>query len=203
MRVSQEQFRSLSLEVHGILSDVPLHDVTAVDLPGGGAGRTISDVRSLMARENLRAANPIVRVLFALRALLGRLFGWDSDRHTRQGTSYIHRLNNDIQRRSVLAPGAAEGTFRLLYVLDRESLVEMHNATVHAFLSSVLVETPSGYRLYWAVYVKPVSRLTPLYMALIEPFRRFIVYPAIFRRIRRAWEERYIRPLDSRASKAV
>jgi len=25
-----------------------------------------------------------------------------------------------------------------------------------------------------AVYVKPVTRLTPLYMALIDPFRRFI-----------------------------
>jgi hypothetical protein len=36
MRVPREQFRRLSLEVHGILSDVPLHDVTAVDLPGGG-----------------------------------------------------------------------------------------------------------------------------------------------------------------------
>ena len=80
MRVPREQFRSLSLEVHGILSDVPLHDVTAVDLPGGGAGRTIADVRALMARENLRAANPIVRGIFALRALLGRLFGWDAER---------------------------------------------------------------------------------------------------------------------------
>jgi len=29
-----------------------------------------------------------------------------------------------------------------------------------------------------AVYVKPVTRLTPLYVALIDPFRRFIVYPA-------------------------
>ena len=81
MRVPRQQFRSLSLEVHGILSDVPLHDVTVVDLPGGGAGRTIADVRALLARENVRAATPIVRGLFALRALLGRLFGWDSDRH--------------------------------------------------------------------------------------------------------------------------
>jgi hypothetical protein len=200
MRVPREQFRGLNLEVHAILSDVPLHDVTAVDLPGGGAGRTIADVRALMARENLRAANPVVRVLFALRALLGRLFGWDSDIQTRQGTSYVHRLNSDIKRRSVIAPGSADGSFRLLYVLERESLTEVQNATVHAFLSSVLAETPSGYRLYWAVYVKPVSRLTPLYMALIEPFRRFIVYPAIFRRIRRAWEERYTHSLDPRAS---
>jgi hypothetical protein len=62
MRVSREQFRRLSLEVHGILRDVPLHDVTAVDLPGGGAGRTMADVRALMARENVRAANGIVKL---------------------------------------------------------------------------------------------------------------------------------------------
>jgi hypothetical protein len=65
MRVPREQFRSLSLAVHGIFSEVPLHAVTAVDLPGRGAGCTIADMRSLMARENLRAANPIVRGLFA------------------------------------------------------------------------------------------------------------------------------------------
>src|SRR2546425_8864317 len=41
------------------------------------------------------------------------------------------------------------------------------------------------------VYVKPVTRLTPLYMALIDPFRRFIVYPAIGRRIQRDWLRAY------------
>src|SRR5262249_16669246 len=149
----RQQFRSLSLEVHGILSDVPLHDVTAVDLPGGGAGRTISDVRSLMAREHLQAANPIVRGLFALRALIGWLFGWDAARHAHTATSYIHRLSSDITRRSALPPGARDGPFRVLYVLERESLAEVRYATVHAFLASVLTATPCGYRLYWAVYV--------------------------------------------------
>ena len=146
---------------------------------------------------------PLVRGLFALRALLGRLFGWDAARHTHPETSSIHRLSSDITRRSALPPGAPDGPFRVLYVLERESLAEVRNATVHAFLASVLTETACGYRLYWAVYVQPVTRLTPLYMALIEPFRRYIVYPAIFRRIRRAWEERYPRPLDLRASGTV
>ena len=203
MRVPREQFRSLSLEVHGLLSDVPLHDVTVVDLPGGGAGRTLADVRALLAREHVRAVNPLVRGLFALRALLGRLFGWDADMYMHQETSSLHRLSSDITRRSALPPGTLDGPFRVLYVLERESLVEVRNATVHAFLASVLTETPGGYRLYWAVYVQPVSRLTPLYMALIEPFRRRIVYPAIFRRVRRAWEERYTHPLDPRASGTV
>lgn len=194
MRVPREEFQRLSLEVHGILSDVPLHDVWAIDLPGGGAGRTISDVRSLIAGENLRAVNPVVRALFALRARVGGLFGWDSDIHTihqHQNMSYIHRLSRDIKRRSTLAPGLPDGRFHLLYVLERESLAELRNATVHALLASALTETRVGYRLYWGVYVQPVSRLTPLYMLLIDPFRRFIVYPAVLGRIRRAWQERY------------
>jgi hypothetical protein len=194
MRVPRKEFRSLGLEVHGILSDVPLHDVSAIDLPGGGAGRTISDVRSLIAGENLRALNPAVRILVALRVRVGRVFGWDSDIHTihkHQDTSYIHRLRGDLKRRSALAPGSPDGRLQLLYVLERESLAEFRNATVHALFALALTETLVGYRLYWGVYVQPVARLTPLYMALIDPFRRFIVYPAVLRRIRRAWVERY------------
>jgi Protein of unknown function (DUF2867) len=112
MRVPREQFQSLSLEVHGILSDVPLHDVTAVDLPGGGTGRTISDVRALLARENVRAANPIVRGLFALRALLGRLFGWDPDMHTHPETSSIHRLSSWSFHET---RGSCRQTLRVIY----------------------------------------------------------------------------------------
>ena len=193
MRVPRDEFRSLGLEVHGILSDVPLHDVSAIDLPGGGAGRTISDVRSLLAGVNLRAANPAVCALVALRTRVGRLCGWDSDIHT------IHRH----QDTSALAPGSPDGRFHLLYVLERESLAEFRNATVHALFAFALTETLAGYRLYLGVYVQPVSRLTALYMALIDPFRRFIVYPAVLRKIRRAWEERYPRPLDPHASTAV
>ncbi len=206
VRVPREEFRKLDLVVHGILRDVPLHDVSAIDLPGGGAGRTLSDVRSLMADANLRAANPAVRVLVALRVRAGRLFGWDSHIHTihkHQEASYIHRLSDDVRQRSALAPGSPDGRLQLLYLLERESLGEFRNATVHALFAIALTEAPGGYRLYWAVYVHRVSRFTPLYMALIDPFRRFIVYPAVLRRIRRAWEERYPRPPDPRESAAV
>jgi hypothetical protein len=91
----------------------------------------------------------------------------------------------------VVQPGTIEGGFRLLYLVEQESLAEIRNATVHAFLCAALRARPGGYRLYWAVYVKPSSWLTPVYMALIEPFRRFIVYPAMLGRVRRAWTARY------------
>ena len=42
MRVAPEVYRRLPLEVHALLADVPLQDVSAVDLPGGGPGRTVA-----------------------------------------------------------------------------------------------------------------------------------------------------------------
>ncbi|XYH98378.1 DUF2867 domain-containing protein [Sorangium sp. So ce1128] len=68
-----------------------------------------------------------------------------------------------------------------------EAVSEIRNATVHAFSCMAIRPTAEGQRLYWAVYVKPVSRWTSAYMALIEPFRRFIVYPSMLRQLRDAW----------------
>ena len=197
MRVPRDQFRALDLEVHAVLADAPLRDVTVVDLPGGGSMRGMADVRALLTPERLVSANVLVRGLFALRRLLGRLFGWDSSQRVDPRLSYVHRLSETLKARSAVPPGATAGLFKWLYVLERESVTEVRNATVHAFMCWALEETASGYRLYLAVYVKPVSWLTPLYMAVIEPFRRFVVYPSIVRGIRRAWIDRYGAPARS------
>ena len=191
MRVDVGQFRRLPLEVHAILEDLPPRDVSAIDLPGGGPGRTLSDVRAPITTGDLLSASPLTRALFALRLWIGRLFGWDQPWHDPPQMSYLSRVPPALQARSVVAPGTMEGGFRLLYVVGHESLAEIRNATVHAFLCAALFERPGGYRLYWAVYVKPTSWLTSVYMALIEPFRRFIVYPAMLGRVRRAWIARY------------
>ena len=181
----------MPLEAHALLEDVPLRDVTFTDLPGGGTGRTLADVRALIPRDGLAAASPISRALFALRMWLGRLLGWDRPEHDQAEISYLPRVSEELRARSTIAPGTREGGFRVLYLLGEESLSEIRNATVHAFLCSALRAQASGYRLYFGIYVKPVSRLTNVYMALIEPFRRFLVYPAMFGRLRRAWMARY------------
>jgi hypothetical protein len=77
VRVDIAQFRALPLGVHTVLGDVSLKDVSAVDLPGGGPGRTLSDVRALIPPGQIFRANPAVRALFALRLWLGRVLGWD------------------------------------------------------------------------------------------------------------------------------
>jgi hypothetical protein len=79
----------------------------------------------------------------------------------------------------------------LLYGLERESVSEIRNATVHAFSVGALDPTAGGYTLYWAVYVRPVGRVTRVYMALIDPFRRMLVYPAILRGLHDAWVAKY------------
>jgi hypothetical protein len=191
VRTSAERFRALDLQVHRVMVGVPLHDVSVIDLPGGGPGRTLLDLRSILSSQSLNRANPVVRMLFGLRSVLGRIFRWDRPDERRPESSFLPRLTPDLRARSLAPPGSADGPFSLLYLLENESLAELQNATAHAFIASVLEPIEGGYRLYWAVYVRPVSRLTPLYMAIIAPFRRFIVYPAIFRRIRHAWQAHY------------
>ena len=188
-RVKPVDFQRLNLRCHALLSDVPLHDVWAIQLDGGGPGRSIQDARAILFGD--RPPNFAVRGLFTLRSALGRAFGWDDERHDPPSGSYVTRLAEADRSQSQVAPGTREGPFRVLYVLGEEALSELRNATVHAFLALALTPSPGGYTLYLAIYVKPVSRLTPLYMALIDPFRRLLVYPALGRHAQQRWSRTY------------
>jgi hypothetical protein len=46
------------------------------------------------------------------------------------------------------------------------------------------------YQGQMAIYVKPRGLLGKGYMALIKPFRYWIVYPALMRQIEMAWDAR-------------
>lgn len=65
------------------------------------------------------------------------------------------------------------------------------NGTAHAAALSALVETTEAYRFYFGVYVRPVNRFTPVYMALIDPFRKTIVYPSLLRNVCASWDEAF------------
>jgi len=94
-------------------------------------------------------------------------------------------------RSSSLAPaGTREGLFRVVYRFENEQLLELINRTAHAALSA-LVETANGYRFYFGVYVRSVSRFTPIYMALIDPVRKLAVYPALLRSVRARWNKTF------------
>jgi hypothetical protein len=147
-----------------------------------------------MSLRHVSEANPAVRALFELRSFLGRVFRWDSpDAALVSAESLSHRLSDEEVRRSLVEPGAldGDGPFRVVYVDRLEAVSEIRNATVHACSVVALQPRPSGYRLFWAIHVRPVGRITPFYMALIDPFRRLVVYPALLRTVLRAWRERY------------
>jgi hypothetical protein len=183
MRVSPAEYLSLRLRVHELLHGIPLYDVWAVDLPGGGAGRRVADIRAL---DSAVPPSRSVKALFGVRRLLGRAFGWDRVQ-MRPEDSLLSRLSESDRRDSEIAPGIPDGAFGLLYQFPGERLSEIRNATVQGYICLALATTATGYRLYFAVYVVPVSWLTRPYLIAIEPFRRFILYPAMLRRIRRAW----------------
>lgn len=187
VRASPTEYLSIELRAHELLHGVPLYDVSAVDLPGGGEGRSIADIRML---DSASPPSRLVKALFRVRLVVGRVFGWDRIQ-MRPSDSLLSLLSERDRRDSEIAPGTPDGPFRLLYRFQREQLSEIRNATVQGYVCLALVPTAIGYRLYFAVYVLPVSWLTRPYLIAIEPFRRFLVYPAMLLRIRRAWTTAY------------
>lgn len=185
VRVSSAEYLALPLRAHELLRDFLLYDVSAVDLPGGGTGRSIADIRKL---ESSAPPSRTATLIYGLRHVLGRMFGWD--RAIRPDETLLPHLSEQDRRDSEVVPGTREAAFVVLYRFPCETLLETRNATVHGFMCHALASRSVGYRLYWGVYVRRVSWLTRPYLMAIEPFRR-VLYPAMLRRIRRAWIAAY------------
>ena len=188
-QITREEFERLPLRVHAFLAGIPLHDVWAVDLPRTHSGITLAEF--LQRAGNLfRQPPPVVQALLSVRFFVGGLFGWDQTTSSSVSESFAQRLTDEDRRRSLAPAGAPDGLFRIVYRFENEQLDEIINRTVHAGALSALVEG-AGYRLYFGVYVRKVSRFTPLYMAAIDPFRKFIVYPELLRSIVAQWNETF------------
>jgi hypothetical protein len=201
-QVSIQEFERLPLRVHTFLAGVPLHDVWSVDLPRWRTGVTLDeflrtpsngklDTCSCSKSSSLFTPSPLVRMLLDIRLFVGRLFGWDRNPPPTTWETFATRLTDTDHSRSLVAPGTRDGFFRVVYRFKNEQLVELINRTAHAAALTTLVETPTAYRFYFAVYVRSVSRFTPFYMALIDPFRKLIVYPSLLRSFRARWNQAF------------
>ncbi len=137
------------------------------------------------------------KALLQLRFLLGRVFSLDTPTPQQKSASYTRLLNEADRAGSLVPPGSKDGFFDVVYVFQNEMLLEITNATVHTFSAQTLTQTSSGYRLYWAIYVKPVRSITPACMALIDPFCRWIVYPQILHKVREQWIRLYAESPDA------
>ena len=189
-QISTQEFERLPLRVHDFLAGVPLHDVWAIDLPPTRSGVTLDEFLRT-ASSCLLSPPPVVRVLLNIRLFVGRLLGWDREPVATTWESFTTRLTTDDRSRSLALASAPEGLFRVVYRFENEQLLELINRTAHAAALSALVETANGYRFYFGVYVRSVSRFTPIYMALIDPFRKLVVYPSLLRTVRAKWNKTF------------
>jgi hypothetical protein len=189
-RISTKEFERLPLRVHDFLAGVPLHDVWAVDLPRARPGITLDEfVRT--ASGSPFTLSTSVRTLVGMRLFVGRILGWDREPAANTWETFATRLTTADRSRSLAPAGTREGLFRVVYRFENEQLLELINRTAHAAAVSALVETGNAYCFYFGVYVRSVSRFTPIYMALIDPFRKLVVYPSLLRSVRASWNQSF------------
>jgi len=189
-QISTQEFERLPLRVHAFLAGVPLHDVWAIDLPRAPSGITLDELLRT-ASACLLTPSPVVRALLNIRLFVGRLLGWDREPAATTWESFATRMTTADRSTSLVPAGTREGLFRVVYRFENEQLLELINRTAHAAALSALVETGNGYRFYFGVYVRSVSRFTPIYMALIDPFRKLVVYPSLLRTVLANWNKTF------------
>jgi hypothetical protein len=189
-QISTQEFEQIPLRVHEFLAGVPLHDVWAIDLPRTRSGITLDEFLRTASACPL-TPSPVVRTLVNSRLLVGRFFGWDREPASTAWETFATRLTAADRSKSMVSAGTREGFFHVVYRFENEQLLELINRTAHAAALSALVETANAYRFYFGVYVCSVSRFTPIYMALIDPFRRLVVYPSLLRTVRAKWNKAF------------
>ncbi len=205
MRLPNAAHESRPWRIREIAPDFTLEDVWALPVHGGAEDfQTLLEVG--VSLDMAKAGSLPARVLWRLRDRLGSWFGLgrisasiNRGRDDAAGklpipgtneTSLIDRLPDDL-RNTAADPDFGWTPLAPLYRTDVEFAAEMSNRTVHSVMHLAWVDRGEGrYQGQMAVYVKPRGLLGKGYMALIKPFRYWVVYPALMREIERAWNRR-------------
>lgn len=184
MKLASSAHFSRPWRIHELTRDFRLEDVWALPTPGGPDDfqRLIRMVTSF---DEAKPRLSVVGVLFAIREMLGRAFGWDGTVNDPSRPSLRDRLPADLRESpSTVSPAM----FTPLYQLDDEWAAELINGTVHGVIHLGWVPNETGgYRGQMAILVKPNGLLGRAYMAAIMPFRYLIVYPQMLKGIGRKW----------------
>jgi hypothetical protein len=205
MRLPNAAHESRPWRIREIAPDFTLEDVWALPVNGGAEDfQTLIEVMTSGDPANWESLP--TRVLWRVRDRLGSWFGLgrisapiDSGGEDAAGklpipgsneTSLADRLPDDL--RNTAADVHFDFTpFAPLYRTDVEFAAEMSNRTAHDVMHLAWVDQGEGrYQGQMAVYVKPRGSLGKVYMALIKPFRYWVVYPALMRQIEREWNTR-------------
>ena len=199
----KDEFARLPWRAHSLLAGVPLRSLYRIELPGGRASMTLADIAAItgFGGDAEMGAGRLTKALFDLRGFIGRLFDWDEAPALVEAVTYLKRLSVADYESSQVKPGTAMGISRVLYRFEHEMLAEIINRTVHCFWLLAATPTDTGYALYMAVYVKKLNWFTPIYMTLITPVVKGIIYPAMLERARQRWLQAFP-PLREKAQPA-
>lgn len=202
MKLPNAEHERRPWRIHDLVPDFTLEDVWALPMQGGP-----EDFQGLLelagSFDPSQAESGPTRFLWNLRDRLGVWFDLGEISTPVDGeepgglpipgateTSLRDRLPPD------LCGSASDFTFGSLpfvplYRTDREAAAELSNKTVHGVAHLAWVDLGKGrYEGRMAVYVKPRGAFGRAYMALIKPFRYWVVYPALMRQMERAWDAR-------------
>ena len=188
--INPDLFKQVPLRVHSFLAGIPMRTLYRMELPGGYQGLTMREISAItgFGGEGEVTVGPITTALFWLRGLIGRIMHWEDAEELAKSITYLSRLTEQDRRRSLMTPGNRLGISRVLYCFEQELLAEIVNRTVHCFWLMASERTAHGYALYVAIYVKKLNWFTPIYMALITPVVKWIVYPSIVKGVRQRWD---------------
>ncbi len=199
MKLPNAEHERRPWRIHELVPDFTLEDVWALPMQGGP-----DDFQRLLdmaaSFDPSKAESAPTRFLWKLRDRLGVWFDLGEISAPVDGdepgelpipgsaeTSLRDRVPPDLRGS---AAGFAFGSlpFVPLYRTDREAAAELSNKTVHGVAHLAWVDVGDGrYEGRMAVYVKPRGAFGRAYMALIKPFRYWIVYPALMKQMERAW----------------
>ncbi|HVC06539.1 MAG TPA: DUF2867 domain-containing protein [Solirubrobacterales bacterium] len=202
MKLSNAEHERRPWRIHNLVPDFTLEDVWALPVHGGP-----EDFQALLELaghfDPSKTESRPTRFLWSFRDQLGRWLGLGEistpvDGKGAGGLSIPGTAEASLRDRLPpdLRASASELTFGSLpfiplYRTDREAAAEISNKTVHGVAHLAWVDRGEGrYEGRMAVYVKPRGAFGRAYMALIKPFRYWVVYPALMRQMERAWNER-------------
>ncbi len=188
MRLPNTAHTSRPWRIHELTAGFRLEDVWALPTPGGEHDFPRL-VQLLASGDPSHGPSRATRTLWAIRFKAGELLGWDGPRHGfgPHRPSLRDRLPADL-RGAPPGPDFRALPFTSLYLTGDEWAAEIINRTVHAVMHIGWVpDQAGGYRGQMAVLVKPNGLLGAGYMAVIAPFRHWIVYPPMIREMGRAW----------------
>ncbi|VVB97485.1 Uncharacterised protein [uncultured archaeon] len=202
MMINKETHFERSWKVNKIAKDFILWDVW--EIPIVATNSKTENFQSfygiaLETFNKIQAKTTLVSILFTLRFWIDKIFPLDRNINTLpipgcQETTVKSRLNSEDLEKSkagkVLKDNNTDLEFRPVYLFDNESLHELSNDTVHGLLHVGWIKKNNNhYTATLAIYVIPRGIYGKVYLKLIEPFRRHIVYPGLMKAIKEQWQE--------------